>query len=262
MRKDAQLFGFQYTAPSAEQIVLPFLQLESILRSKNIPYIDNVTALEKLVSQFPNLSWLDLAPHLKKNYVFHESCHAVARSYFEQHKNSEIDDPKEAPEGQILQTLLEESFANTCELMAMLEAKDSLHELFYEQNSYTWLPEVRSSMRKISEQIGEEALMQLTIISYLYSNFLKDSISEKDLSEVITLLNLQTIVMQNMKALRSFMRVAFTLDYEFRTVTTGLHLKLLGLSVDLQKFNILRELRDNKKNIEIINSLCRSTLRQ
>lgn len=262
MRKDAQLFGFRYTAASAEHIALPFLQLESILKTQNIPYVDNVTALENLVSQFPNLSWLDLAPHLKKNYIFHESCHAVARSYFRQDKNSKNNDPNETAEGQILQILLEESFANTCELMAMLDVRSLEHEIFYAQNSYTWLPEVRSNMRKINEQIGEEALMQLIVIFYLYSNFLKDSISEKDLSELISLLELKKFESQSMKTLRSLIRVAFTLDYEFRTVTTGLHLKLLGLNVDLQKFDILRELRNNKKNIEMINSLCRSTLRQ
>lgn len=261
MRKDAQLFGFQYTAANTEHIVLPFLQLESILKTKNIPYVDNVTALENLAVQFPNLSWSELAPHLKKNYVFHESCHAVARNHFRKNINSKNDAPKEAAESQILQILLEESFANTCELMAILDVQSAEHEIFYEQNSYTWLPEIRSRLKKSATEVGERPVMQLLLIAYLYANFLREAVSDVELEKILFLCNLHKLEFQKIKYLRSLVKVAFTLDYEFRTVTTGLHLKLQGLDTDLEKIDILHLLNRDFKNIDAIRELCDKALR-
>lgn len=213
--------------PSVEFLVFPFSQLETLLSSQKIPYLSNASVLQSILDQSNQQAvWEELTDGFRRNYLFHESSHAVARSfgisYF--------------PEAEkLIQVLLEESFANTCELMGVIDAEDYIHQHFYELNSYTFLFEARKYLIQASQFLGEVALFQLLMICYFYSNALKKSLNQKELDLIFSTLfssdfnELSQVQKKNLKAL---CHIPFTLDLRFRTHTTGLYLKLTGLRMD------------------------------
>lgn len=227
IRQQTLKSGYQFdVSPKADFLVFPFSQLENILQSQKIPYLNNVDVLNNLVIKLQDqVSWDELTDGFRRNYIFHESCHAVARSFVQVF-----------PKGleKIYQLLLEESFANTCELMAVLDVKDSMHRFFYEVNSYTFLFEAQSFLKSGCESIGEVELFQMLMISYFFANVLKSGLSPSDfdfiLNSVVT--NDRKLSKTELKNLKSLCQIPFTLDLRFRTLTTGLYLKLMGLSMD------------------------------
>ena len=93
-------------------------QLEWILQKKIIPYIDNTSVLKQLNDKLPeNILWDDISDNLKGNHVFHESCHAVSRSLINEFYKDPVLKTKNDFQNHTLMRLIEESFANTCELL-------------------------------------------------------------------------------------------------------------------------------------------------
>ena len=228
IRKGALENGFRFSNKVNEAYsALPLSQLENILKTRTIPYIDNISVLESL-PQKSEISWDDIYDNLKKNYLFHESCHAFARSLFKQLLTH--------PEERILQILLEESFANTCELVAVTEAEDSIHRIFYESNSYTYLFHERTHLKKAIAEMGEIPVFKFLLLSYLQANFLKQELDSKNLERTIKLAFEKTLPdPQQVKTLKYLAKITFTLDHRFREITTGLHLRLCGFQKPLNQ---------------------------
>ncbi len=193
------------------------------MASRSIPYVDNVEVLRSIEKKIPGLvEYYEVRENLKKNFVFHESCHAVARGRL-------TGDDRALKK---MNLLLEESYANTCELFGALEAEDSAHRIFYEANSFTALFEMRGNLKKLCNDVGAPLVFQFVMLGYLHSNFLFNSFSEKEFEKVsiyLAKINNTAISPLHLKALRVLLKVCFTLDLNFRTTTTGLHLKLSGV---------------------------------
>lgn len=224
IRKMAVEKGYAFTnEPDLDYASLPFSQLERILKTKKIPFSDNVSVLEGLARAHPNLQWEDLSDGLKKNYVFHESCHGVIRS-------TEVDISPE-PAEVAFRMLFEESFANVCELLAVTDAQDDVHRNFYEVNSYTSLFADRSNLKQAMDQIGEQIVFRFLWLAYLHSNFLATP-DEKSWQRTLSVAGATPA---SAKVLKAVARIAFTLDLGFRTKTTRLHLQLSGLTIPLEK---------------------------
>ena len=109
-------------------MVLPFAHLEQIFTSKKIPMMNNVSVFEALGNKaLHEIEWQEVEMGYKRNYLFHESCHVVARDILQ----------RSNVENRILSLLLEESFANVSELFAMTLADEEGHQIFFSANSYT-----------------------------------------------------------------------------------------------------------------------------
>ena len=208
---------------------LPLSQLEEVLKLKKIPYTDNVSVLLDIEKRFPQVSeWEDIQMHLKRNYLFHESCHAVARSL----------KPREAipaDSGRVFQMLLEESFANTCELLAAGDAKETAQKIFYEINSYSSLFEDCAKLNIIRKELGFEFLVKFLILVYLFSNYLFGSLTENQLQRIIILAQGQkpnSLKPKDLKSLRWASQICFTLDESFKLVTTKFYLRLNGIKAE------------------------------
>lgn len=231
-----QLFYQFQTPPDNAYVALPFTQLENILESKAIPYFDNVTVLRQLP---PTLSWLSIQDSLRKNFVFHESCHAVARSktqlLFAQ-KNGQ--NKQQDQEELIFLRLLEESFANTAELLSVIYSDQKTHRFFYQINSFTSLFEHQSQFIKASDELGPFDFFQMMMMGYIFSNFLKTSLNESEFHLICDLAFQKKPRKVPDKALKSLLKIPFTLDLDFRLQTTPLHLQLNGHTVDLKKISI------------------------
>ncbi len=238
--------------------VLPLSQLDDVLKTKTIPYFDNVSVLESLEQKIPRETvWDDISDNLKGNAVFHEACHAVARSLTngfaaKLSRETKID----PPQSKTLAMLLEESFANTCELLSIIDADDQSHRIFLELNSYIYMLGDRVHLRNAREMMGAPALGKFILLTYLYANFLRD-FNEQTFMRSVRLATGEDapVDAKNLKSLRQLSKIAFQLNPRFREVTTRFYLRLNGIKTDvlqLQSFDFLKALERSETASEFL----------
>ena len=237
VRNKVLTLGFIYSnSLNSDYTVFGMSQLENILKSKTIPYLDNVTLLENLENKNPTqIVWLHLENNLRPNYVFHESCHAYARSISDElNLRTDYSHQKEIL---ILIALIEESFANTCEFMASANAKDAIHKIFLQMNSYYADFENVMTLHKAIETHSEKSIFQMMLFSYLHSNFLTEKISETGFQKILQIAfeNSPPKDSQQIKILRSLSKKAFDLNPVFRYSTTEFYLRMTGINQPLEK---------------------------
>lgn len=251
IRATALAAGYRFSSePNGAYQALPFSQLEKILASKCIPYTNNVTVIENLVGQLKDdIVWDDISDGLKKNFVFHEGCHAVARSFANSNK---LLDSKQ----KTLRILMEESFANTCELLAVADAEDSTHRIFFELNSYTTLFEEKTNIKNAIRNSSFVIVFKMMWLAYLHSNYLHEQLDEKQWQRCLTFAGAASLPAPQIKALKALSKIAFTLDSRFRWVTTRFHLKLNGISVNMNEL-LSFDLLSQEALPEFLNSACR-----
>lgn len=231
---------------------LPLAQLDRILDQRKIPYSNNVAAIELVCQQWPQVSWQDIQAQFKKNYLFHESCHAVARSMAPTVGNEEE---------RLVVRLLEEAFANTCELLALLDVQDKPHRCFYEMTSYILMYEAKSELQRLSQDIGGTHLFRWMMLSYLLSNALYEKISETDFDKMLQLTfqsHSSDVSVPQKKALRSIAKIAFNLNPDFLEVTSSFYLKVVGFkdpTATLRTMDVLSHLEKNSQILEFFHQL-------
>lgn len=249
--------GFSFSdKPESSYSALPLSQLENLMKSRIIPYFNNVDVLQELENRCPAVEWAEVSQNLKRNFVMHESCHAIAVN---------LDGGSKSPQSR-LSILIEESFANTCELFGILDAEDAAHKIFYECNSYSAVFEMKTNLKKACAEIGKAEMFNFFMLGYLHSNFLFNSFSEKQFDSLLSLVaDMSGVRLQpaQVKTLKALLKICFTLDYEFRTVTTGLHLKLSfgGRSFPGGDFSYFTELMQNHSHIDKIQRLTKLALK-
>ncbi len=231
VRTQALEVGFKFSTDESDAYrALPLSQLDQILKSKTIPYTDNVTVLEMIEKKIPKqTTWDDLTDNLKANLVFHEGCHAFA--------NAKLQgvDPS-------LRMLLEESYANACELLAIIDAEDQAHRIFLELNCYAFMIDDRVHLMNAAKDIGLSSLTRFMLLSYLHANYLRDAI---DFDRVLKLSLDKPADTKTLKNLRQLSKIAFKLNPRFREVTARFYFKLHGLNVKLNT-DFLSEIEGSK----------------
>lgn len=244
--------GFIFSAEiDPAYLALPLAELENILLTKKIPYFDNVSVLKTIEQKRPGAaSWEDVRDNLKKNFLFHESCHACARSYFSE--NSQL------LKNKILNLLTEESFANTCELLAVVDTEDAAHRIFYETNSYTALFEQKTNFKNAIRELGADVTAKIIFLGYLHSNHLHDYIEDRDLKRIIKLTGLQNPDDKQFKTIKYIIKNCFRLDETFKQVTTRFYMKLNQVQIehsDLKKLDYLAEFEQKPGYVQYLNKL-------
>lgn len=247
IRKLTLKSGFQFSfEKNNDYDILPLTQLEALFAASKIPYLCNRRVLSELEKQYPNkIYWDDIMDGFKKNHLFHESCHVVARRILQIHKQKF----ENLVEFRVLKMLLEESFSNTCELLAVIDVGDSAHRIFFEWNSYICMFDDRTNLKKFHDEGLGSLLFNFMLFSYLHANFLCDGINERAFHQVLQMIpGAQDIDPRQKKFLRSFSKIAFQLNPRFREVTTGLHLKLQGVNTPLRQaldFDFMKIIENN-----------------
>lgn len=224
----------------------PLLQLDEILLKKTLPYSNNVYVFEKLSpAALDAITWEDIDGNLKRNFIFHEGCHAVVRTLADKifvplpAGVSEL----ERQQQRALGMLLEESCANACELLGMIDASDAIHKNFYEMNSYICEFQMRTQFKNAVEELGFPLVMRFMVLSYLNANFLRERIEEADFQAMLKISSEGPLDSKYIKTLRALSKVAFHLSERFRQQTTAFHLRLAGIKTptkDLFNFNFLK----------------------
>ncbi|MBL7545911.1 MAG: hypothetical protein JNL11_18985 [Bdellovibrionaceae bacterium] len=252
IREKAQQLNYHYSSTVNEfYLALPLSQLEAVLNSKSIPYSDNVSVLETVQDV---ATWDDITDNLKRNNIFHESCHAVARSL----STPLFKNASAVPHSNVVRLLVEESFANACELLGIVDAEDPAHRIFYEANSYIFMYEDRFQLKKLLGLLGYPRTLKFLILSYLFSNFLHERITDNDFERILALIGLGQNQMIDLKVLRSTAKIAFELNPRFRWVTTTFYLKLNGLAYtasQLNEIDFLSLLESNSPHLNLVDQL-------
>lgn len=261
IRKQTLQLGFKFSNEKNDLYeALPLSQLESVLRSQKIPYLDNVSVLAQIDQQIKGGAiWDEVSDNLKKNHVFHESCHAVSRSI-----SSPFFKNKLSAQEKRLMVLMEESFSNTCELLAVCDASDAIHKIFFEWNSYICMFDQRSNLNSTIQLMGKEFIFRFMFLSYLHANFLKDRLDDKSFEKILNILNadLKTEY-KNLKALRSIAKIAFELNPRFREVTTSFYFRMQGYSEPLEQllnFDFMKIIDEKRDFKEFLFALSRAVL--
>lgn len=272
IRQKSLDFGFQYdSTPNEAYWVLPLSQLETLIQSQKIPYVNNVSVLEQIEKKIPGASsWDDVTDNLKRNHLFHEACHGIARTvakkYFKELGGNAVNaNGSNYKEKNILKLMIEESFANTCELVGIMEVDDAFHKLFYEINSYIFMFEDKSNLKNLFSEYGKKKAFQFLLLSYLHANYIHPRFEDKNLDSVLKLLfeksgGLTAIKSdaKKMKTFRAISKVSFELNPRFRMVTSVFYLKLIGYPVsqeDLMKMDFMRQLTNEHVFMDFINEL-------
>lgn len=231
VRNTALAMGYRYTNDRGDDYeALPFTKLEDLLGAKTIPIVHNRLAVETVAEKVPDATWLDIADGFRRCFAFHESCHAIARETLRPSTKE-----RESAQERVLRVMLEESFANTCELFGMRDCQDLLGLAFYEANSYTALWETKDLLDEVAMT---SPTFLFVLLNYLRANFLAAPELESD--ETARLYRLSGAKPHApLEELASF---AYTLDENFRHTTSRLHLRLHGLPTDLESRDPIQEL--------------------
>jgi hypothetical protein len=268
IRAAAGQAGFQFSTESnPEYLALPLSQLEHVLETRKIPYVDNVSVLETVERKTKGSTlWDDVTDNLKRNNLFHESCHAVARSI-----SMKDDSGSPSPASfstaddfntTVLRLLIEESFSNSCELLGIADVDDSAHRIFYEINSYIYVYNHRSQLQKAVAECGHPSVIKFLVGSYLFSNFLRDKIVESDFERMLKVLSLTQLPTPSLRTLRSVSKIAFELNPRFRWVTTAFYLRLTGFPIstdEIAQFDFLTLLEKDSRFAKLIEDLSKVT---
>ncbi len=249
VRKKVQTFDFKFSSsPTPEYLAFPMSQLENLLSSKTIYFQNNSDILSALDQKVPQqINWDHIGGNLKANYVFHESCHAIARSISTRLGLATATDLKT----KLVAMLLEESFANTCEFMAIMDAQDATHKTFLEVNSFFTKFDDRTHLKNLCSEVGQKNVFKFMIFAYLHSNFLNEHFTQQQMARV-------TKLTFDHKALKNLSKNAFELSPGFRFNTTELYLRLNGINenvLDALEFDYLAVIEQNPTFLKLIDEL-------
>ncbi|AZZ36303.1 hypothetical protein CIK05_05695 [Bdellovibrio sp. qaytius] len=249
VRKKAQALDFKFSAnPTLEYLAFPMSQLENILSAKTIYFQNNSTILSEIDQKIPQqIEWDHIGGNLKANYTFHESCHAIARTISNRLGLAAATSQKT----KLVTMLLEESFANTCEFMAIHDAADATHKTFLEVNSFFTKFDDRTHLRNLVQEVGFKKVFKFMMFAYLHSNFLNEHFSSQEFTRV-------TKLTFDHKALKNLSKNAFELSPGFRFNTTELYLRFNGIKepvLDALAFDYLAVIEQDPTFLKLINEL-------
>jgi len=231
IRQQALDAGYRFSANRFQDYdVLALTQLPQILKSKTIPFRDNVRPLRKIEDMAPKAFLFSQVPALTPNRLFHESAHAIAHSALAKRA-------RRSEKEQILSILTEEAFANACESLANAYSVNPLHDEFLHQNSYIMeKPKTRESLRRALTAVGRTPTFAVLFFSFLHANFLRSRITSRDFNRVMDLLGLSTSLSAELRRpLRAVFRVGLDLDPEFTQFTNAFCLRLGGFKKPLHR---------------------------
>ncbi len=162
--------GASFTEATTQYLLMPFNQLDEIVRLKQIPYVPAARLMNELEAKHPGIFGLEQMP-MPESYHLHEAAHVIADACCASVVAETISE-------KILRALLCESFANTVDALACGYADSDLHRLFIQQNSYMKpAAELSSCLARVRATRGAEFTFRLMLSSYVNANFLREPVS-------------------------------------------------------------------------------------
>lgn len=210
---------------------LPLLFLDSIVASRQIPYLPTARAWRSVSERCPDLECSEelLLSLTTRNVLFHESLHCVGNMMTDHLAlNETVSDTSVAA---VVRAVLVEGFATALERLSFADATTPLHRLFLLANSYVVLSQEDCELLKdMVSHFGMTSL--LSVATVLMCDLTRRSIDPDDqgLDLMFAMLaNRNYIDCAERRFLSLGLRRLFGLSKGFRTDTTRLYFRSLGL---------------------------------
>jgi hypothetical protein len=203
----------------------PLLALGDILRSRRIPYVDNLRVLEKVEKRRPGLFKMNEVVGLKANYLIHESAHFIADRVLAKKR---LTDTGLAPSRQqALKGLLAESLANSADVFGHLGVDSHVHAAFYDLNSYMPFNQWDKKLLKDGIRLlGPEAAVKIVFLSYLLANHLQKTLPITACKQMLSLAGSKLPPgPRTRKRVLDLCRMGLTLSTYFRLGTISFYFK-------------------------------------
>jgi len=240
IRKQALRRGFAFSLRDPDAYFgFPLIALETVLRTRVIPYRDNFRPLLRLEQSrrgFYALRDLRLNRPMP-NYLLHESAHAVAfDSLFGRPANTR--DALSEP-SRLVSVMLGEAFAMTAEYFAACCVSGHVHGWLFSINSYRHRTPAKKAVGELVLELGFEAVAWSVLGAFLYNNFLIDRLSRRQLEALLGAHPLASNAARAKPALLFKLRRALSslmlMSPEFRLDTSRLFLTMLGYPRDIRR---------------------------
>jgi hypothetical protein len=235
--RDAALgAGFRYTLSDPESYFgFPLIHLDTILRTRRIPYRPSFPALVHLEKARPGFFKLsDLRQNRPSpSYLLHESAHAVA---FHELFGRPRDVGRALGEpAALVKLMLGESFAMTAEYFAACAVSGSLHAWFFSISSYRRRTQKRKAIGELIERLGFRPVCHAVLLSFLYNNFLVDRLDRRRFERLAASAGLRKLTPPLARELRSALNGLMVMSHDFRYDTARLFLTMFGRSRDIRR---------------------------
>jgi hypothetical protein len=236
VRDAALAAGFRYSLADPEGYFgFPLIHLDTILRTRRIPYRPSFSALVHLERSRPGFFTLaDLTQNRPApNYLLHESAHAVA---FDALFGRPRDVKRALSEpAALVKVMLGESFAMTAEYFAACAVNGALHAWFFSISSYRRRTQKKKTIGELIEELGFEPVCRAVLLAVLYNNFLVDSLDATRFRRLLVAAGLADLRPVESKKLRSALNGVMVMSPEFRYDTARLFLTMFGRSRNIRR---------------------------
>jgi hypothetical protein len=228
------------------------LTLHEIMSGRLIPYLDNATTFQRLVERDSTaaLPLRFIHNNMSKNHVFHESGHCVAHHFIKDAKDDLNRAARSLRESYVLSALLEESFANTVEMLGNAFLTSLPDTLFYGLNSFTVVnSQTRELLRRSRDYIGDDARFIVLCLAYLEANLSIEEPTDEVYQRIREMAECPAGCEQVVKAL---VDLAMSLNLTFRQETTPAYFRLLGYSDEYSAVTSRTRLADDTLAMTIL----------
>ncbi|MET0792250.1 MAG: hypothetical protein ABW061_12075 [Polyangiaceae bacterium] len=166
----ARGIGFTLSDPG-DYFAFPLVALDTVLRTRKVPYRANHAALaafERARPGYFTLADLRLNRPLP-NYVLHESAHAVA--FHELFGRPRAVSAALAEPSKLVHVVLGEAYAMTSEYFAACAVSGTVHDWFFSINSYRHRTPGKLAIAGFIERLGLPLVVWLVLVAFLENNF-------------------------------------------------------------------------------------------
>ena len=232
--RDAALrTGFAYSADDAAQCYgWPLMSLDTALRKRRVPFVDNVFHLRELERRRPRHFLLaDLRAYgPARNPLLHESAHCLAFDALEYELG-----PARPTRLKLTKILLSEAYALATEKVSGLFVSESPSELLLHRlNTHVfYTPRPRDPVRALYAREGLPSAFRATMASYLYAGFLYRELGDRDLDSILGFAGISRRA--SAANVESIFEETFEVGSDFRHGITSNYLRAHGYSKDLLK---------------------------
>jgi hypothetical protein len=238
--RDAALqrsIGFTLIDPG-DYFAFPLVALDTVLRTRRVPYRANYSALLAFERARPGFFTLaDLRSNRPlPNYVLHESAHAVAfHELFGQPRDvfGALSDPSK-----LVRVQLGEAYAMASEYFAACAVSGTLHDWFFSINSYRHRTPAKKAVGELVSGLGLPLLVWLVLVGFLQNNFFVERFSRAMLDRALSLSPLgpsPRISPADRSRLCRALTALMVMNPEFRYDTTRLFLTLHGYPRNIER---------------------------
>ncbi|MBK7580608.1 MAG: hypothetical protein IPI67_10430 [Myxococcales bacterium] len=241
IRQESLARGARFSlADPGNYFAFPLIALDTVLRTRTIPYRDNVAALRELEAGRPGFfTTADLRKNRPMpNFVLHESAHVVAFDVL-------FGRPKCVRESLAVreclpQVMLCEAFAMTAEYLALCAVSDTdrAERWLFSLSSYRHRAQKKRAVGELFDELGQPSVVAAMLVGFLYQNYLVDRVDRTTLARALDAAGFGTISRVRPaleQKLRGAVNTLAQMSRDFRLDTARLYLTTLGYPRDIQR---------------------------